>query len=324
MDWVKENQLIQDHNNQGITKNYPQQGTNFWGGSSNNNYGFGSSNIHDNIENRNNNPFENTVNTFGQENNNSTQWGLNNNPLAQNNNNMLSGNLFGNNNLFNQNQSVWNKNQYQMQTPWTKKNIGSGNIQPVSNKPVYENPNPQGYSAGDIAWSTLEGFVDGGKAIAQKEAEAFSQLSNRLTSLERTAHNLANNYNLVMNSPQEFQNQDPISVKNSTLENAINFLKQYKLVTDKKLSDVNKHQYMSCLAGKDGLALGVTGLALGAGKEVVDLTKKYFNEEQNKAYGGWSGIWADSVKDMNNNIKGFVHGFVNNQPCYPLLKKALP
>ncbi len=26
---------------------------------------------------------------------------------------MLSGNLFGNNNLFNQNQSVWNKNQYQ-------------------------------------------------------------------------------------------------------------------------------------------------------------------------------------------------------------------
>ena len=234
------------------------------------------------------------------------------------------GNSFGNNNLFNQTQSVWNKNQYQTQTPWTKKNIGSGNIQPVSNKPVYENPNPQGYSAGDIAWSTLEGFVDGGKAIAQREAEAFSQLSNRLTSLERTAHNLANNYNLVMNSPQEFQNQDPISVKNSTLENAINFLKQYKLVTDKKLSDVNKHQYMSCLAGKDGLALGVTGLALGAGKEVVDLTKKYFNEEQNKAYGGWSGIWADSVKDMNNNIKGFVHGFVNNQPCYPLLKKALP
>ena len=252
-------------------------------------------------------------------------WKLNNTPLAQNsNNNTLSGNLFGNNNLFNQNQSVWNKNQYQTPTPWAKQSASFGNNLSTQTKPVYENPNPQGYSAGDIAWSALEGFVDGGKAIAQREAEAFSQLSNRLTSLERTAHNLANNYNLVMNSPQEFQNQDPISVKNSTLENAINFLKQYKLVTDKKLSDVNKHQYMSCLAGKDGLALGVTGLALGAGKEVVDLTKKYFNEEQNKAYGGWSGIWADSVKDMNNNIKGFVHGFVNNQPCYPLLKKALP
>ena len=61
----KENQLIQNYNNQGITKNYPQQGTNFWG-NSDNNYGFGSSNIHDNIENKNNNLFENTMNTFGQ------------------------------------------------------------------------------------------------------------------------------------------------------------------------------------------------------------------------------------------------------------------
>ena len=48
---IKENQLIQNYNNQGITKNYPQYGTNFWG-NSDNNYGFGSSNIHDNIENR--------------------------------------------------------------------------------------------------------------------------------------------------------------------------------------------------------------------------------------------------------------------------------
>ena len=62
----KENQLIQNYNNQGITKNYPQYGTNFWGSSPDNNYGFGSSNIHNNIENMNNNQFENTVNTFGQ------------------------------------------------------------------------------------------------------------------------------------------------------------------------------------------------------------------------------------------------------------------
>ena len=120
-------------------------------GNSDNNYGFGSSNIHDNIENRNNNPFENTVNTFGQ-NQTEQSYGLGN---------------------YNQNQSVWNKNQYQMPTPWAKKNIGSGNIQPVSNKPVYENPNPQGYSAGDIAWSTLEGFVDGGKAIAKGKLKLF-------------------------------------------------------------------------------------------------------------------------------------------------------
>ena len=49
----KENQLIQNYNNQGISDNYPQYGPNFWG-NPNNNYGFGSSNIHDNIENREN------------------------------------------------------------------------------------------------------------------------------------------------------------------------------------------------------------------------------------------------------------------------------
>ena len=39
-------------NNQGITENYPQYTTNFWGSSADNNYGFGTSNIGSNIENR--------------------------------------------------------------------------------------------------------------------------------------------------------------------------------------------------------------------------------------------------------------------------------
>ena len=45
----RENQLIQNYNNQGITENYPQVGTNFWGNPENN-YGFGSSNISQNID----------------------------------------------------------------------------------------------------------------------------------------------------------------------------------------------------------------------------------------------------------------------------------
>ena len=185
---IKENQLIQNYNNQGITKNYPQQGTNFWG-NSDNNYGFGFSNIHNNIENMNNNPFENTVNTFGQNqteqsyglgNNNSTQWGLNNTPLTQNNNNTFSNNLFGNNNLFNQNQSVWNRNQYQTPTPWAKQSTSLGRNQPVPNKPVYENPNPQGYSAGNIAWSALEGFGEGieNGSLRLANAATFNRLEN--------------------------------------------------------------------------------------------------------------------------------------------------
>ena len=41
----REEQFKQSYNNQGITDNYPQFGKSFWGNNSENNYGFGSSNI---------------------------------------------------------------------------------------------------------------------------------------------------------------------------------------------------------------------------------------------------------------------------------------
>ncbi len=47
----RENKLIQDYNNQGINKNYPQHGTNFWGRPADDNYGFGNSDIEGNVEN---------------------------------------------------------------------------------------------------------------------------------------------------------------------------------------------------------------------------------------------------------------------------------
>ena len=47
----REEQLIKSFNSQGINKDYPQYGTNFWGGNADNNYGFGSSDISENIEN---------------------------------------------------------------------------------------------------------------------------------------------------------------------------------------------------------------------------------------------------------------------------------
>ena len=46
----REEQFKQSYNNQGITDNYPQFGKSFWGNNSENNYGFGSSNISENIE----------------------------------------------------------------------------------------------------------------------------------------------------------------------------------------------------------------------------------------------------------------------------------
>lgn len=45
----REAQLMKNYNNQGITGNYPQYGTNFWGGAENN-YGFGSSGISQNVQ----------------------------------------------------------------------------------------------------------------------------------------------------------------------------------------------------------------------------------------------------------------------------------
>ena len=81
----KENQLIRNYNNQGITKNYPQYGTNFWG-NPDNNYSFGSSNIHNNVENLNNNPFENTVNNTLGNSNNVFNSSINNNSIFSQNN----------------------------------------------------------------------------------------------------------------------------------------------------------------------------------------------------------------------------------------------
>ena len=46
----KENALLEQLKKQGITSNFPQYGTNFWGDSANN-YGFGMTNISHNIEN---------------------------------------------------------------------------------------------------------------------------------------------------------------------------------------------------------------------------------------------------------------------------------
>ena len=67
---ARENQLAENFSKQRITEeNYPQYGTNFWGGSAENNYGFGTSNIKQNIENvtnrLNNDGFGNGVNSNG-------------------------------------------------------------------------------------------------------------------------------------------------------------------------------------------------------------------------------------------------------------------
>ena len=72
---ARENQLAEGFAKQGIAEeNYPQYGTNFWGGSPENNYGFGTSNISQNIQN-----VTNQLNNSGVSGgtNNSTSGGFN-------------------------------------------------------------------------------------------------------------------------------------------------------------------------------------------------------------------------------------------------------
>ena len=61
----RENRIMQNYNGQGITQDYPQYGTDFWGSSPENNYGFGASNITPNVENMQNTPVpnDNTINS---------------------------------------------------------------------------------------------------------------------------------------------------------------------------------------------------------------------------------------------------------------------
>ena len=73
----REQQLMQNYNSRGITQNYPQYGTNFWGDNTDNNYGFGSSDISGNIQN-----VTNQLNNQGMSYNNqysgqtSTPWSI--------------------------------------------------------------------------------------------------------------------------------------------------------------------------------------------------------------------------------------------------------
>ena len=55
-------------------------------------------------------------------------------------------------------------------------------------------------------------------------------------------------------------------------------------------------------------AMPMIGLTAGVGKEARDLAYKSLNPTQRKKYGGLSGVWNDSKKDMRNNLIGLEYG----------------
>ncbi len=83
------------------------------------------------------------------------------------------------------------------------------------------------------------------------------------------------------------------------------------------ISDVNKHQYVSCVGAFDGpISAGATAVA-GLYKEGMDLHKKWNNPK----YGSNLQIIQDSFKDLKNDFIGITKGLAANDinDCNSLL-----
>ena len=219
----RENQLIQNYNNQGITQDYPQLGTNFWGDLPDNNFGFGNSQISSNIENMNN-KFKNTMNTFGQ------------NQTTNTDNNVAD-----------------------------LVNNTSGNI------PLYFGTQlglKLGQTIGDI-YNVYK--KEGTYGIAKKYGMPSVQQAGQLA---QDLHNIP-------------------------------------------ISDVNKHNAVSCVGASGGLTSLAETIVGGAGKELIDFYKKTTNPDLRKQYGGISGILQDNWKDFKNDVQSAWRGYQagNTQVC---------
>ncbi|MBQ8464787.1 MAG: hypothetical protein IJ545_02120 [Alphaproteobacteria bacterium] len=172
----RENELMKQYNNHGITENYPQYTTNFWGSSADNNYGFGTSNIGSNIENR-------------------------------------------------------------QQTASQPQNSISDAYSIYKNKGLY--------------------------GLGMKYAEPSVQ--------------------------QAIQAKDRIAPL--------------------PISDVNKHQYISCVGSTGGPLATLETLGGGIYKEIQDTKDKLMDPQKRKAYGGALGVLGDGAKDLKNDFIGSAFGY---------------
>ena len=314
----KENQLIQNYNNQGITKNYPQYTTNFWGSSPDNNYGFGTSKIHNNIEN-----MQNQTN-FGNSNN--TQWGMNNeqsqvyNPLGNSNSTFNSGlnnsSLFSPNNMqgLNLNASAALSPQQNSFSTYSqpyqlaqnslpnsgsdvgnitnipeaqKQSTGFGSNQPVQNKPVYENPNPKRYSMGEILGDGVKGFT--------------STVINGATYPSTTLGELVADVVIA---------KDYYDQMNETGKKLVNIYGSGQAAN----IDNYYHPLLQCQLAKISPDSQRNGILLGYAKEGWDYFKKIFNNQSHQS------IIEDSKKDLQNNLLGSTLGQNNpDKSCLELL-----
>ena len=207
----RENQIIKNYNNHGITQDYPQSGTNFWGNSPDNNFGFGNSQISSNIEN-----------------------------------------------MRNQNVSL--------------KNAGADLV----DNAVEDVPSSIKLQLGLKLGQTIDDIYnvykkEGAYGIAKKYGTPSVQQAGQLA---QDLHNIP-------------------------------------------ISDVNKHNAVSCVGASGGLTSLAETIVGGAGKELIDFYKKTTNPDLRKQYGGMSGILQDNWKDFKNDVQSAWRGYQagNTQVC---------
>lgn len=214
----RENELIKNYNNQGITQDYPQYSNNFWGNNPANNYGFGSSNISDNIENVTNSLknqsyglYQNSgtiapVPQINQQQN--TAFGQSNNILTQNNNTSL-----------NQTPTPWNTeaNKMQNQTTFswnnnpnismTTQHSGQNTTFVQDNTPINTTNNPQQSSLGNNIYKGLKSFADATETavIAGTEGATLGNFDEIMGAATAAATLNKDNYTMGRDAIRQYQ-----------------------------------------------------------------------------------------------------------------------
>ena len=114
------------------------------------------------------------------------------------------------------------------------------------------------------------------------------------------------------------QKQDILTFAKTYAEPSVKkAIEEAKRVNEIPISDVNKHQYISCIGSTGGALATAETLAGGVYKEYKDLKNKLLSQEQRKAYGGISGVFEDSKKDLINDVIGASAGYVAGKSHVP-------
>ena len=98
-------------------------------------------------------------------------------------------------------------------------------------------------------------------------------------------------------------------------------IKAAEWLTPLPISDVNKHQYVSCVGSTGGPLAMTETIVGGVKKEIDDYKKKVKDSQLFEQYGGRKGILKDNIGDFVNDVKGAWKGIFSNNPeeCEELL-----